>query len=59
MAARNPSGHPFHVTKVDLRSAAESLVAGTAYDLGRGRSLAAFHPYEHRQGSPDRPWEVR
>jgi hypothetical protein len=48
MAGRNPSRQPFHVTEVDLRSAVEGLVAGTAYDLGRGRSLPALLPYETR-----------
>jgi hypothetical protein len=52
MAERNPSTQPFHVTKVDLRSVAESLVDGRAYDLGRGRSLAAFLPYERGRDQP-------
>src|SRR5271166_6866599 len=55
MAGRNPSRQPFHVTKVDLRSAAESPVAGTAYDLGGGNRWPPFsltnaggdHPIGH------------
>ena len=50
MAGRNPFRQPFHVTKVDLCSAAESLVAGTAYDLG-GALVGRLSPLRTRAGA--------
>jgi hypothetical protein len=55
MAGRNPQA-ALSVTKVDLRSAAESLVAGAACDLGGGDRWPPFSLTNTRGDHPIGHW---